>query len=246
MAEGKLALITGAGGGMGQATVERLSRDGFRIAGTDINQAGLDVAIAKATTEATGYVCDLIDEAAVGAMVAKVGDEMGGIDVLVNLIGWSGTTRFHEENSDYWRKIMAINFESILYVTHPVLNGMIERKSGKIVNVSSDAGRVGTSTEAVYSAMKGGLISFSKSLARENARYNINVNALCPGPTDTPLLQEEIAANPDIVARMTRLIPFRRLGQPKDMAAAISFLAGPDSDYITGQALSVSGGLTMV
>lgn len=246
MAEGKLALITGAGGGMGQATVERLSRDGFRIAGTDINQAGLDVAIAKAATEAKGYLCDLIDEAAVRAMVAKVGDEMGAIDVLVNLIGWSGTTRFHEENSDYWRKIMAINFESILYVTHPVLNGMIERKSGKIVNVSSDAGRVGTSTEAVYSAMKGGLISFSKSLARENARYNVNVNALCPGPTDTPLLQEEIEANPDIVARMTRLIPFRRLGQPEDMAAAISFLAGPDSDYITGQALSVSGGLTMV
>jgi 2-hydroxycyclohexanecarboxyl-CoA dehydrogenase len=246
MAEQKLALITGAGGGMGQATVERLSRDGFRVAGTDINADGLEVAIATATAEAKGYVCDLTDEAAAHAMVAAVSDEMGPIDVLVNLIGWSGTTRFHEENSAYWRKIMSINFEAILYVTHPVLNGMIERNGGKIVNVSSDAGRVGTSTEAVYSAMKGGLISFSKSLARENARYNVNVNAVCPGPTDTPLLQEEIEANPDIVARMTRLIPFRRLGQPADMAAAISFLAGPDSDYITGQALSVSGGLTMV
>ncbi len=246
MAEQKLALITGAGGGMGQATVERLSRDGFRVAGTDINADGLDTAIATAVTEAKGYVCDLTDEAAAHAMVAAVTDEMGAIDVLVNLIGWSGTTRFHEENSAYWRKIMSINFEAILYVTHPVLNGMIERNGGKIVNVSSDAGRVGTSTEAVYSAMKGGLISFSKSLARENARYNVNVNAVCPGPTDTPLLQEEIEANPDIVARMTRLIPFRRLGQPADMAAAISFLAGPDSDYITGQALSVSGGLTMV
>ena len=246
MAEGKLALITGAGGGMGKATVERLSRDGFRIAGTDINQGDLDTAIATATTAATGYACDLTDEAATHAMVAKVQDEMGAIDVLVNLIGWSGTTRFHEENSDYWRKIMSINFEAILYVTHPVLNGMIERNGGKIVNVSSDAGRVGTSTEAVYSAMKGGLVSLSKSLARENARYNVNVNAICPGPTDTPLLQEEIEANPDIITRMTRLIPFRRLGQPEDMAAAISFLAGPDSDYITGQALSVSGGLTMV
>ncbi len=246
MAEQKLALITGAGGGMGQATVERLSRDGFRIAGTDINAKGLDEAIAKATTEAKGFVCDLTDEAAARAMVAEVQDEMGPVDVLVNLIGWSGTTRFHEENSDYWRKIMSINFEAILYVTHPVLNGMIERNGGKIVNVSSDAGRVGTSTEAVYSAMKGGLVSLSKSLARENARYNVNVNAICPGPTDTPLLQEEIEANPDIITRMTRLIPFRRLGQPEDMAAAISFLAGPDSDYITGQALSVSGGLTMV
>ncbi len=246
MAEQKLALITGAGGGMGQATVERLSRDGFRVAGTDINADGLDTAIATAVTEAKGYVCDLTDEAAAHAMVAAVSDQMGPIDVLVNLIGWSGTTRFHEENSAYWRKIMSINFEAILYVTHPVLNGMIERNGGKIVNVSSDAGRVGTSTEAVYSAMKGGLVSFSKSLARENARYNVNVNAVCPGPTDTPLLQEEIEANPDIITRMTRLIPFRRLGQPADMAAAISFLAGPDSDYITGQALSVSGGLTMV
>ena len=246
MATQKLALITGAGGGMGQATVERLSRDGFRVAGTDLNVAGLESAIDKAETGSKGFVCDLTDEAATHAMVATVIDEMGPIDVLVNLIGWSGTTRFHEENSAYWRKIMSINFVAILYVTHPVLNQMIERKSGKIVNVSSDAGRVGTSTEAVYSAMKGGLISFSKSLARENARYNVNVNAVCPGPTDTPLLQEEIEANPDIVARMTRIIPFRRLGQPADMAAAISFLAGPDSDYITGQALSVSGGLTMV
>ncbi len=246
MAEQKLALITGAGGGMGQATVERLSRDGFRIAGTDIDADGLEAAIARATTGAKGYVCDLTDEAAARAMVAAVTDEMGAIDVLVNLIGWSGTTRFHEEDSAYWRKIMSINFEAILYVTHPVLNGMIAGNGGKIVNVSSDAGRVGTSTEAVYSAMKGGLISFSKSLARENARYNVNVNAVCPGPTDTPLLQEEIEANPDIIARMTRLIPVRRLGQPADMAAAISFLAGPDSDYITGQALSVSGGLTMV
>ena len=246
MAEQKLALITGAGGGMGQATVERLSQDGFRVAGTDINADGLDTAIATAVTEAKGFVCDLTDEAAAHAMVAAVVDQMGPIDVLVNLIGWSGTTRFHEENSAYWRKIMSINFVAILYVTHPVLNGMIERNGGKIVNVSSDAGRVGTSTEAVYSAMKGGLVSFSKSLARENARYNVNVNAVCPGPTDTPLLQEEIEANPDIITRMTRLIPFRRLGQPADMAAAISFLAGPDSDYITGQALSVSGGLTMV
>ena len=199
MAEQKLALITGAGGGMGQAAVARLSRDGFRIAGTDINEQGLNEAIAKATTEAKGYACDLTDDGAARAMVKRVQDEMGPIgrprDVLVNLIGWSGTTRFHEENPDYWRKIMSINFESILYVTHPVLNAMIERKSGKIVNVSSDAGRVGTSTEAVYSAMKGGLISFSKSLARENARYNVNVNAVCPGPTDTPLeLQEEIEA----------------------------------------------------
>ncbi len=246
MAERKLALIGGAGGGIGQATVERLSRDGFRIAGMDINEAGLDAAIASASTEAKAYPCDQTDEARTRAAVAQIQDEMGPIDALVNLIGWCGTTRFHEEDSAYWTKIIDINFSSILYLTHPVLLEMIERKQGKIVNVSSDAGRVGTSCEVVYSAMKGGLISFCKSLARENARYNINVNAVCPGPTDTPLLQEEIDSNPDLIHRMTRIIPFRRLGQPEDMASAISFLCSPDSDYITGQALSVSGGLTMV
>ena len=246
MAEGKLALVTGAGGGMGQATVERLASDGFRVAAMDIDENGLDAAVAAAGAEARGWPCDQTDEAKVRAAVAETEAAMGPVDALVNLIGWCGTTRFHEEDSAYWKKIIAINFESILYVTHPVLQTMIERKQGKIVNVSSDAGRVGTSGEVVYSAMKAGLIAFAKSLAREHARYHKNVNTVWPGPPHTPLLQAEIDEDPELIRRMVRLIPFRRLGQPADMAAAISFFCSPDSDYITGQAMSVSGGLTMV
>jgi 2-hydroxycyclohexanecarboxyl-CoA dehydrogenase len=142
--------------------------------------------------------------------------------------------------------VIAINYDAVLYITHPVLLGMIKQNRGKIVNVASDAGRIGTSGEAVYAGTKAGVIAFSKSLARENARYNINVNSIAPGPTATPLLQAEIEENPDLIKRMTRLIPFRRVGQPEDMANAISFFCSKDSDYITGQVLSVSGGLTMV
>jgi 2-hydroxycyclohexanecarboxyl-CoA dehydrogenase len=178
--------------------------------------------------------------------VKQVADKLGPIAVLVNTIGWFGTTRFQDETAEYWRKVIAINFEAVLYVTHPVLLGMIERKKGKIVNISSDAGRVGTSGEAVYAGTKAGLIGFSKSLARECARYNVNVNCIAPGPTETPLLKAEIEENPELIQRMTRLIPFRRVGKPEEMAAAISFFCSSDSDYITGQVLSVSGGLTMV
>ena len=246
MAAGELALVTGAAGGIGQATVRRLSDDGFRIAALDINEVRLKDFVKNTRPEARPYVCDQTDEAMVHAAVNRIGAELGPIDVLVNTIGWVGTTRFAEENADYWKRIVAINFESILFVTHPVLLGMIERKKGKIVNVASDAGRVGTSGEAVYAGMKGAVIAFSKSLARENARYNINVNVVSPGPTDTPLLQAEIKEDPELIRRMTRLIPFRRLARPEDQAAAIGFLASKDADYITGQVLSVSGGLTMV
>lgn len=246
MAKGEIALVTGAAGGMGQATVERLMRDGFTVAGMDINETGLDELRGKVGEAARLFRCDQTDETATRALVQRIEGEVGPIAALVNTIGWVGTTRFHEEDSAYWRKVIAINFESVLYVTHPVLLGMIARKRGKIVNVSSDAGRVGTSGEAVYAGMKAGLIGLSKSLARECARYNVNVNCIAPGPTETPLLKAEIAENPDLIQRMVRLIPFRRVGQPADMAAAISFFCSPDSDYITGQVLSVSGGLTMV
>lgn len=246
MAKGDVALVTGAAGGMGQATVERLLADGFKVAGIDINETALKELEGRVGSKAKLYRCDQTKESECRDIVKKVAGELGPIDVLVNTIGWVGTTRFHEENAEYWRKVIAINFEAVLYITHPILLGMIERKKGKIVNVSSDAGRVGTSGEAVYAGTKAGLIGFSKSLARECARYNIKVNCIAPGPTETPLLKAEIEENPDLIQRMTRLIPFRRIGKPEEMAAAISFFCSPDSDYITGQVLSVSGGLTMV
>ena len=246
MANGDVALVTGAGGGMGQAVVERLVKDGFRVAGVDVVEKGLAEVASRVGNKVKTYVADLTNETAARATVKRVQDEVGPIDALVSTVGWVGTSRFAQEDSAYWKKIIAINFESVLYVTHPILIQMIERKKGKIVFIGSDAGRVGTSGEAVYAAMKAALIGFAKSLARENARFNINVNVMAPGPTETPLLKAEIEEDPELVRRMVRLIPFRRMGQPNDMAAAISFFCSPDSDYITGQVLSVSGGLTMV
>jgi 2-hydroxycyclohexanecarboxyl-CoA dehydrogenase len=246
MSQKRLAVVTGAAGGMGSATVERLIRDGFLVAAMDINKEGL-ARLAKAHGDAmSAWPCDQTNEDEVRKVVDGIIARHGAVSALVNLTGWAGTTRFYEEKSDYWRKVIAINFESMLYIAHAVLQNMIQSKKGKIVLVASDAGRVGTSGEAVYAGMKGGVIAFGKSLARENARHNINVNSVCPGPTDTPLLQAEMAEDPELIQRMVKIIPFRRVGKPDDMAAVISFLCSPDSDYMTGQTLSVSGGLTMV
>lgn len=246
MADKRLAVVTGAAGGMGGATVGRLVREGFAVAAMDINKDGLS-GLAKTHGDAvSAWPCDQTKEEDVRKAIAGIIARHGPVSALVNLTGWAGTTRFYEEKSDYWRKVIAINFESMLYVTHAVLLNMIESKKGKIVLVASDAGRVGTSGEAVYAGMKGGVIAFAKSLARENARHNINVNLVCPGPTDTPLLQAEMAEDPELIQRMIKIIPFRRVGKPEDMASVISFLCSPDSDYMTGQTLSVSGGLTMV
>ena len=246
MANKRIALVTGASGGIGQAVVARLIKDGFEVAAMDINKTTMDELIGKIPSGMQPYVCDQTDENSTRDAVARIETEMGPIHALVNTIGWVGTTRFMEENSDYWRKVIAINLESVLYVTHAVLENMIDRQRGTICNVASDAGRVGTSGEAVYSACKAGIIGLCKSLARENARYNINVNAVAPGPTETPLLQAEIEENPDLIRRMTRLIPFRKVAQPEDQAGAISYLISDDAAYITGQVISVSGGLTMV
>jgi 2-hydroxycyclohexanecarboxyl-CoA dehydrogenase len=192
------------------------------------------------------FRCDQTDEAAVRGTVEQIIAQVGPVDILVNTTGWAGTTRFEEEDSRYWRKIIAINLESALYVTSALLPHMVERKSGKFIFVGSDAGRVGTSGEAVYAATKAALGAFAKSLARENARHKLTFNVVSPGPTDTPLLQEEIAEKPELIERMAKLIPMRRLGQPEDIANAIAFFVSSDSDYITGQIMSVSGGLTMV
>ena len=246
MANGRVALVTGGAGGIGQSVVERLVSDGFRVAAMDNNEQSMAELMAKVPTGVTPFICDQTDEAATRAVVARIEAEVGPIHAMVNTIGWVGTTRFMEEDSAYWSKIIAINLESILFVTHAVLEHMIERKAGTVVNFSSDAGRIGTSCEVVYSACKAGIIALCKSLARENSRFNINFNAVSPGPTDTPLLRAEIEENPELIRRMTKSIPFRRVAQPEDQAAAVSFLVSDGAAYITGQVISVSGGLTMV
>jgi 2-hydroxycyclohexanecarboxyl-CoA dehydrogenase len=170
------------------------------------------------------------------------------IDVLVNCAGWDELKPFLTTDEAFWRRVIAINYEGALRTTHAVLGGMLERRFGRIVNVSSDAARVGSAHEAVYAGAKAAVIAFTKTIARESAKRGVTANVVCPGPTDTALLSGMAQAGPSgdqLVGALTRAVPMRRLGQPEDVAAAVAFLAGEDAGYITGQTLSVSGGLTM-
>ena len=239
------ALVTGAGGAMGSACVERLSADGFDIAAFDIDEDGLAKARTRATTRIETWVFDQTDEAAVRSAVAAAEDRLSPISAFVNTTGWCMGTRFEEETSDYWHKVIAVNYLAALYVTHAVLPGMVERKSGKIVYITSDAAKIGTGGEAVYAGAKAAECAFAKSLARENARYNINVNCTAPGPTESPLMRDVEEQNPEMIRRITRQVPFRRLGLPEEQASVVSFLVSDDARWITGQVISVSGGLTM-
>ena len=175
-------------------------------------------------------------------------EEIGQIDILVNCAGWDSLMPFLKTDESFWDRIIDLNFKGTLRTTHACLPGMIDRQWGRVVNIASDAGRVGSSHEAVYSGAKGGVIAFSKTIAREMVRHGITVNSVCPGPTDTALLDEIIGASRDgsrVIESMTHNVPMRRLGTPADVAAAVCFLASEEAGYITGQTLSVSGGLTM-
>jgi len=239
----KTAIVTGAAGGMGVPTVRRLVADGFRVAALDLNIDRLAEIIREEGLDAVAYQIDATSEERCRAVVAQVKADFGRIDAFVNMIGWTASSRFVEEQSGYWQKLVSVNFMPVVYMSHAVGPIMIEQGGGKVLFVTSDAGRVGTSGEAVYAGLKGGVIAFAKSLAREWARYKINVNCTAPGPTDTPL---EADQDPELVARRLKVIPFRRMAKPEEQAAAISFFVSDDADYITGQVLSVSGGLTMV
>ncbi|HEY8516208.1 MAG TPA: glucose 1-dehydrogenase [Candidatus Binatia bacterium] len=242
---GKVALVTGAGSGIGKAIALRLAREGMRVAVTDLDeQAALAVA-REAGQGAIGVRLDVADEESVRAGVARIEQELGGIDLLVNNAGWDKVEPFVESRPETWDKLIAINLKGPLLCAHAVLPGMIARGRGRIVSIASDAGRVGSSGEAVYSAAKAGVIGFSKTLAREVARHGILVNAVCPGPTDTPLFHGIAQENPKLGQALTRAVPLGRLGRPEDVAGAVAFLASDDAAYITGQTLSVSGGLTM-
>ncbi len=247
---GRVAIVTGAASGIGRAIAAALAREGARVAVADLNEAGgADAAhaIEKDGGMARAWRVDVTDAGAVAAMVGAVVSHWGAVDVLVNNAGWDTPKPFVETTPEFWDRILAVNLRGPIACTHAVLPHMIRRASGRIVSIASDAGRVGSTGEAVYSAAKGGIIAFTKTIAREVARHRINVNCVCPGPSDTPLFQSEFAAtSPKLAESLKRVIPWGRLGTPDDVAPAVVFLASDDAGFITGQTLSVSGGLTMV
>lgn len=248
---GKTVVVTGGGGGIGGATCHRFAREGARVAVLDLNADTAEqtaAGIRGAGGTATAFRCDITDRASVDAAIAATESGLGPIDVLVNNAGWDVFRPFTKTEPPQWEKLIAINLVGALHMHHAVLPGMAARRSGRIVNIASDAARVGSSGEAVYAACKGGLVAFSKTIAREHARHGITVNVVCPGPTDTALFADykEGAGNPEkLVEAFKRSIPLGRIGQPEDLPGAILFFASDDAAYVTGQVLSVSGGLTM-
>ena len=248
---GKVVVVTGGGGGIGGATSRSFAREGAKVAVFDLNLEAAEkvaVDIRAAGGDAEAFACDIARKADVDAAVAAAEAALGPIDVLVNNAGWDVFRPFVKTEPAQWDKLIAINLTGALNMHYAVLPGMAARKAGRIVNIASDAARVGSSGEAVYAACKGGLVAFSKTIAREHSRHGITVNVVCPGPTDTALFAEykEGAGNPEkLVEAFTRSIPLGRIGQPDDLPGAILFFASDDASYVTGQVLSVSGGLTM-
>jgi 2-hydroxycyclohexanecarboxyl-CoA dehydrogenase len=245
----RVALVTGGARGIGRAIALALARDGHAVAVGDLREAG-DVVeeIETAEGRALAVALDVTDGAEVNAAVTRTAAGLGPIDVLVNCAGWDEFKPFLETDEIFWRRVIAVNYEGCLRTTHAVLGGMMDRGWGRIVNISSDAARVGSAHEAVYAGAKAGVIAFTKTIARESARSGVTANVVCPGPTDTAMLKGMTRNAPDserLVAALTRAVPMRRLGEPQEVAAAVAFLACEDARYITGQTLSVSGGLTM-
>ena len=246
----KVALVTGGSRGIGRAISRRLAEEGARVAIADIledeaRQTATEIVAAGG--QALAVTTDVTQLDQVRACVQHVTDTWGPVDILVNNAGWDRIEPFVESSPETWDKVIAINLRGPINLCHTVAPQMIERKQGKIISISSDAGRVGSTGEAVYSACKAGIIGFSKTLARELARSQVNVNVVCPGPTDTALLQQVTQGERGarVIEAMTRAVPFRRLGQPEEIANAVAFFASPAADFVTGQVLSVSGGLTM-
>ncbi|BDB30359.1 MULTISPECIES: glucose 1-dehydrogenase [Cupriavidus] len=247
----KVAIITGAAGGIGRSLVQRFLEEGARVAALDLNQAGLDELkgqFQQYAGQLATVQLDITDHDAVAKAVQRIHADLKQIDILVNNAGWDVAMQFVETTPDLWDKLIAINLKGPLSLQHAVVPLMVEAGGGKIVNIASDAGRVGSSGESVYAACKGGIIAFSKTLARETARNNVRVNVVCPGPTDTALLQSFTGGGEfgqKIYDGLKRAIPLKRLGQPEDIPGAVAFLSSDDANFITGQVMSVSGGLTM-
>ena len=245
----KVAIVTGGASGLGRGIALALAREGARVAVVDLNEAGARdtvEAIAKDGGQAAAWHADISDKARIDQVVAEIISRWGTVDILVNNAGLDRVGPFVNSSEAEWDLILRVNLKGPIVCTRAVLDEMTRKGYGKIVNIASDAGRVGSTGEAVYSAAKGGIIAFTKTIARETARHRLNVNCVCPGPSDTPLFQEVAAGNPKLAESLKRVIPFGRLGTAEDLAPAVVFLASDESGFVTGQTLSVSGGLTML
>lgn len=247
----KVVIVTGGGGGIGSSICRRFAEEGSAVAVFDINKDAAETAAAgirDAGGKAQAFAVDLTSQESVVAAVTAAEAALGPTDVLVNNAGWDHAAPFLKTDKPLWEKIVAVNLYGALYMHHAVLPGMSARGRGRVVNVASDAARVGSSGEAVYAFCKGGLVAFSKTMARELARKQINVNVVCPGPTDTALFRDfagEGEKGEKLKDALTKAIPFGRLGQPDDLPGIIAFLSSDEASFITGQIISVSGGLTM-
>ena len=247
----RVALVTGGGSGIGREICKGLAVAGRQVAIADLNPDGAAETAATITAAggtAIAVTMDVADSDSVTEGLLQIVDEMGPIEILVNCAGWDEFMMFLETDESLWDKIIEINYKGALRTVHGCLPAMIDAGWGRIVNIGSDAGRVGSSLEAVYSGAKGGIIAFTKTIAREVARKGVTANTVCPGPTDTALLGQIAAASDDgdkVIGAMARAVPMKRVGQPAEVASAVVYFCSEEAGFITGQTLSVSGGLTM-
>jgi 2-hydroxycyclohexanecarboxyl-CoA dehydrogenase len=244
----KVAIVTGGGRGIGKAIAVRLAQEGAKVMIVDKNPDTLKdtiEGIKKDGGQATAIVADMTKKEDVSRMVQTTMEQLGRIDILVNNVGLFTFEPFLDTKEEEWDRLLALNLKSTLLCSQAVLKEMIKKSYGKIINISSDAGKIGMTTMASYSAAKAGVTGLTKTLAREMARYNININCVCPGLVDTQLTTDLMAFAPELKEKMIKAIPFRRLATPEDVTAAVCFFASDEASYITGQSLSVNGGQAM-